>query len=96
MAEIRGQDRGTLRLLGSWAEPLFWVDTANRRDYSGGSVILAKDGNRDQQPKDREFSRATVNELWAEGLADVRHAVADVEWLEPRQLGRLRVYDLTR
>ena len=49
------------------------------------------------QSKDCEFSRTTVNELWAEGLADVRQAISDVEWLEPRQLGHgIRVYDLTR
>jgi NTE family protein len=49
------------------------------------------------QSKDCEFSRATVNELWAEGLADVRRAIADVEWLEPRKMGNgIRVYDLTR
>jgi NTE family protein len=49
------------------------------------------------QSKDAEFSRTTVNELWAEGLADVRRAIADVEWLEPRQSGHgIRVYDLTR
>jgi hypothetical protein len=49
------------------------------------------------QSKDCKFSRATVNELRSEGLADVRQAIADVEWLEPRQLGHgIRVYDLTR
>ena len=38
-----------------------------------------------------------VNELWAEGPADVRRAMADVEWLEPRQLAHgLRINDLTR
>jgi NTE family protein len=48
------------------------------------------------QSKDAEFSRSTVNELWAEGLADVRRANADVEWMEPRELGHgVRVYDLT-
>lgn len=49
------------------------------------------------QSKDYEFSRATVNELWAEGLADVRRAIADVEWMEPQELGHgIRVYELTR
>jgi NTE family protein len=49
------------------------------------------------QSKDCEFSRTTVNELWAEGLADVRRAIADAEWMEPRELGHgVRVYDLTR
>ena len=49
------------------------------------------------QSKDAEFSRTTVNELWAEGLADVRQAIADREWLEPRELGHgIRVHHLTR
>ena len=49
------------------------------------------------QSKDAEFSRTTVNELWAEGLADVRQAVADREWMEPRELGHgIRVYHLAR
>jgi NTE family protein len=66
-----------------------------------GDVTIAHLINRrlehSAQSKDCEFSRSTVNELWAEGLADVRRAVADVEWLEPRQLGNgIRVYDLTR
>ena len=49
------------------------------------------------QSKDAEFSRTTVNELWAEGLADVRQAIVDVEWMEPREMGHgIRVYHLTR
>jgi NTE family protein len=49
------------------------------------------------QSKDYEFSRTTVNELWAAGLEDVRQAVAKVDLLKPMQatLG-MRVYDLTR
>ena len=49
------------------------------------------------QSKDYEFSRATVNELWATGLDDVRRAVANIDFLRPREMGLgMRVYDLTR
>ena len=66
-----------------------------------GDVTLAHLINRrlshSVQSKDYEFSRATVNELWAAGLADVRHAVANIEWMTPAEVGRgMRVYDLTR
>jgi NTE family protein len=45
--------------------------------------------------KDYEFSRATVNEAWAAGLEDVRCSVANIEWIEPQELGPgVRVYDL--
>ena len=36
------------------------------------------------QTKDFEFSRATVNEHWAAGLEDVRHAATHHDWLNPR------------
>ena len=49
------------------------------------------------QTKDYEFSRATVNELWAAGLDDVRKAVANPDWADPEELWEgMRVYDLTR
>ncbi len=49
------------------------------------------------QTKDYEFSRATVNELWAAGLDDVRRAVANPDWADPEELWEgMRVYDLTR
>ena len=35
------------------------------------------------QTKDYEFSRATVNEHWAAGLEDVRHAGTRHDWLNP-------------
>ena len=46
--------------------------------------------------KDYEFSRATVNELWAAGQADVQRSAAEADWddaLQPHE--GLRVYDLT-
>jgi len=45
--------------------------------------------------KDYEFSRATVNEAWAAGLEDVRRSKANIEWIQPMDLGPgVRVYDL--
>ncbi|MEO8304886.1 MAG: patatin-like phospholipase family protein [Betaproteobacteria bacterium] len=49
------------------------------------------------QSKDYEFSRTTINELWAAGLEDVRRSIADVDLLRPKDFGiGMRVYDLTR
>ena len=49
------------------------------------------------QSKDYEFSRATINELWAAGREDVRIAAAKKDWAEPEELWEgMRVYDLTR
>lgn len=47
--------------------------------------------------KDYEFSRATVNELWQEGLHDVHRSMAHPDWahaLEPED--GMHTYDLTR
>jgi NTE family protein len=44
---------------------------------------------------DYEFSRATVSELWATGLEDVRRSVASIESMRPTELGCIaRLYDL--
>ena len=44
---------------------------------------------------DYEFSRATVNELWATGLEDVRRSVAAIESMQPTEIGCIaRLYDL--
>jgi NTE family protein len=49
------------------------------------------------QSKDYEFSRATVNELWAAGRDDVRRAVSKTDWTEPEETwAGIRTYDLTR
>jgi len=49
------------------------------------------------QSKDYDFSRTTVNELWAAGLEDVRRSVANVDLLKARDAGfGMRVYDLTK
>lgn len=47
--------------------------------------------------KDYEFSRATVDDLWQAGRADVERSAAESDWddaLQPHE--GLRVYDLTR
>ncbi len=45
--------------------------------------------------KDYEFSRATVEDHWAEGLEDVRRSVANRDWIEPTLAGPgVRFYDL--
>ncbi|MFZ0067725.1 MAG: patatin-like phospholipase family protein [Pseudolabrys sp.] len=66
-----------------------------------GQVTIAHLINRrlpySSQSKDCEFSRATVTELWAAGLADVRRAAANRDWAEPEELWEgMRVYDLTK
>jgi NTE family protein len=61
------------------------VRLINRRDSSTGYT------------KDYEFSRATVNELWAAGLDDARRVVAHPERLIRTDLSdSVRVYDLMR
>ena len=48
------------------------------------------------QTKDYEFSRATVDEHWAAGLADVRRAATEHDWLNPtRTAPGMRVHNLT-
>jgi NTE family protein len=44
---------------------------------------------------DYEFSRATVRELWATGLEDVRRSVASISCMRPTEVGCIaRLYDL--
>ena len=47
----------------------------NRRPSQGG------------QAKDAEFSRAAVNARWAAGLEDIRFSAANLEWMQPMELG---------
>jgi NTE family protein len=66
-----------------------------------GNITIAHLINRrlshSAQTKDYEFSRATVNELWAAGLEDVRRAIANPDWTEADESSEgMRVYDLTR
>jgi NTE family protein len=54
----------------------------NRRPSHGG------------QFKDADFSRSAVNERWTAGLDDVRISAANLEWMQPLELGGIRVYHL--
>nr|WP_279343685.1 patatin-like phospholipase family protein [Variovorax terrae] len=48
------------------------------------------------QSKDYEFSRATVQEHWAAGVADVRRSLADEHWISRgRPAAGIRTLDLT-
>jgi len=61
------------------------VDLINRHDTLSAGV------------KDYEFSRATVDELWAAGRGDVEHSVAHTDWSQANETHEgLRVFDLTR
>ncbi|WP_050785893.1 patatin-like phospholipase family protein [Pedosphaera parvula] len=45
--------------------------------------------------KDYEFSRATVEELWATGLEDVRHSIRSISTMKPTTYGSVAtIYDL--
>jgi len=47
------------------------------------------------QSKDYEFSRATINALWAAGLADMRRTIASPEWRDACNAEHgLQTYDL--
>ena len=39
------------------------------------------------QAKDAEFSRPTVNAGWAAGLEDIRSSAANLEWMQPLEVG---------
>jgi NTE family protein len=42
-----------------------------------------------------DFSRATLEELWATGLDDVRHSVAAIKSMQPKEFGSgVRLYEL--
>ena len=50
----------------------------------------------EEQSKDYEFSRATVQEHWANGVADVTHSLNDPRWRNrKRPSGGIHIYDLT-
>ena len=64
-----------------------------------GEITIARLTNRGLShagySMDYEFSRATVNELWATGLEDVRRSVASIESMRPTEIGCIaRLYDL--
>jgi NTE family protein len=64
-----------------------------------GEITIARLTNRGLShagySMDYEFSRATVKELWATGLEDVRRSVASIESMHPTEIGCIaRLYDL--
>ena len=61
------------------------VHLINRHDTRSGSV------------KDFEFSRATVDHLWAAGLDDARRSTSHADWCRATERHEgMRVFDLTR
>ncbi len=81
------RDDADVKRLEAAARPsaISLVQLINRHDTGSSSV------------KDYEFSRATVNQLWAAGLSDVRHSVAHVDWSQATECHEgVQVFDLTR
>lgn len=81
------RDDADVKRLEAAARPseISLVQLINRHDTGSSSV------------KDHEFSRATVNQLWAAGLADVRRSVANVDWNKATESHEgVQVFDLTR
>lgn len=76
------------------------VKTLEESGKSGRIDIVHLINRRHNYPghaKDYEFSRATIQELWAAGLEDARRVVAHPERLRRTDMSdRIRVYDLTR
>jgi NTE family protein len=73
------------------------LTAASRRCQVSLVHLINRHDTRSASVKDYEFSRATVDELWAAGLGDVAHSVHHADWgraAEPHE--GLRVFDLTR
>jgi NTE family protein len=95
--------RGALhRLIGKLPEALRSDPDVERLSAisTRGAVTLVRFTNRHSTQsshfKDAEFSRATVDELWAAGEMDVREAIAHPEWRHLTDLGHgIRIYDIT-
>jgi NTE family protein len=70
---------------------------ASRRSEISLVHLINRHDTRSAGVKDYEFSRASVDELWAAGLDDVRRSVANVDWCRATEHHEgLRVFDLTR
>ena len=65
---------------------------------NSGEMTIARLTNRGLShaghSKGYDFSRATINELWATGLNDVRHSVVNIKSMQAKELGSVRVYDV--
>jgi len=67
----------------------------DKRDWSIG-LFINRRLEHAGPTKDYEFSRATVDELWAAGLQDVRRAAGNLDDLQPQELQPgVRLYDFT-
>jgi NTE family protein len=103
LREIRGQRAALARLLQKLPRNLKSNPDVKRLEATctGMQIDIVHFMNRRRNytshTKDYEFSRATVNELWAAGLDDVRRAVAHPEWLKrTKVMDGIQVYDLAR
>jgi NTE family protein len=73
------------------------LEVAGRRGHIDIVHLINRRYNYTGYTKDYEFSRATVNELWAAGLEDSRRVVAHPERLIRTDLSdSVRAYDLIR
>src|SRR5439155_7199467 len=71
------------------------LEAAGRRGHIGSVALIDRRYRYTGSTKDYEFSRATVNELWAAGLEDARRVVSHPERLIRTDLSdSVRVYDL--
>ena len=101
--EMRAQRAALQRLLGKLPRGLKSDPDVRKLEAALGGMhidivhlINRRHGFR-SHTKDNEFSRATVNELWAAGLDDMRRTVANPEWLERTKVQEgVHVYDLAR
>ncbi|MEN6373955.1 MAG: patatin-like phospholipase family protein [Smithella sp.] len=74
----------------------FLAPFCRERDWVIG-MLLHRRRPPSSSTKDYEFSRATVNELWAAGLEDIRHANDTLDSIQPVTIAPgIRVYDLTQ
>jgi NTE family protein len=73
------------------------LQAASRRCEVSLVHLINRHDTRSASVKDYEFSRATVDELWAAGHADAQRTVAHPDWGRATETHQgLRVFDLTR
>lgn len=74
----------------------FLAPFCQERDWTIG-LLRHRRRPQSSSTKDFEFSRATVNELWAAGLQDVRNAIDTLDSIQPVKMAPgIRVYNLTQ
>jgi NTE family protein len=73
------------------------LQAASRRCEVSLVQLINRHDTRSASVKDYEFSRATVDELWAAGQADAQRTVAHPDWARATETqAGLRVFDLAR